>query len=152
MTIVAGVTAANVSRIFAGRDIAVVTRAASPDDLRMVYRKHGCEHIRVVTILANCGGQNMRGVLADGFSAIVAARTVVADIDMIEIRRYPACGRMTIVTVVAAVDMGRVLSDRRNSVMTRTATAQNLGMVDRKHGREHIGIVTVFTHVGGKCV
>jgi len=54
---------------------------------------------------------------------------------------------MTVVAVVTAVDVRWVLAGRRDAVMTSATSANNLRMVDGKHGRPHITGVAVFADV-----
>ncbi len=54
---------------------------------------------------------------------------------------------MTVVTSIAAGNVGRVLADRDHAIMTRAAGAKYLCMVDRVYGRKHIGVVAVFAHI-----
>jgi hypothetical protein len=55
---------------------------------------------------------------------------------------------MAIVTGVAAGNMCRVLAGRYRTVVTRSAGAEDLGMVDGVGRRKHVGIVTVLANVG----
>ena len=77
----------------------------------------------------------------------MAADAVAGDIDVIEVRRQPAEGAVTVIAVVAAGDMRRVFAGGSDAVMAGTTAAKHLGVIDRKHWREHIGRVTVFTDV-----
>lgn len=56
---------------------------------------------------------------------------------------------MTIVAVDAAGDMGRVFAGRRNTIVTRAATAENVQMIDPVHRRPDIGVMAIFTDVSG---
>lgn len=59
----------------------------------------------------------MRGSLARGVSAVVAAETVARNVDVVKVRRNPSDGRMTIVAVITASDMRRVFTCRHRSVV-----------------------------------
>lgn len=91
----------------------------------------------------------MRRVFACGVGAVVAARTVITDIHVIEIRWYPAGRRVTVVAVIASIQVSRVLAGCGDAVMTGAAGAEYLGMVNGKHGRENIGRVAVFADIAG---
>lgn len=56
MAIVAIVATGNVGRVLAGSDCAVVTRATSANDLRVVNAVCGCPDRGIVAILANVAG------------------------------------------------------------------------------------------------
>lgn len=87
MAVIAIIAAVYVGWMFAKRRYAVVTGAATAENLGVIDRKHGREHIGVVAIFADIGCLRMRRVLADRFYAVVAANTITADVKMIEIRR-----------------------------------------------------------------
>lgn len=56
MAIVTGVAAGDVCRILARRNVAIVTGAASANDLCVVDPANGREYVRVVAVFAHCGG------------------------------------------------------------------------------------------------
>lgn len=55
---------------------------------------------------------------------------------MIEGRRQPASCRMTVIAGIATRDMQGVFADSRDPVMTGSATAHNLGVIDRQYWRK----------------
>ena len=88
VTVVAGIAARDVRRVFARRNYAVMTGAAGANNLRVVDRKHGCEYIGRVTVLAHIAGLNMRRrIFASGIQAVMAVDTVTGDVQMVEVRR-----------------------------------------------------------------
>lgn len=87
MTVVAVVAAGNVRRVFPYRRDTVVARGASADNLCVIDRVHRCEDIGCVTVLAHITGENVRWSFAGRIGAVVAARTVTGNVDMIEVRR-----------------------------------------------------------------
>ena len=91
----------------------------------------------------------MRRVFACGVGAVVAARTVIADIHVIKIRWYPAGRRVTIVAGTGSVQVRWVFAGCGDAIMTGAAGAKNLGMVNGKRGREHVGVVAVFADIAG---
>lgn len=105
MAIITGIATDDVRRIFAGRNRAVVTGRTGADYLRVVHdvRRHP-EHA-VVAVLAHGRGLNMGGVLAGRVRAVMAARAITGDADVIEIRRDPGDRRMAVVAGIAAQDM-----------------------------------------------
>ena len=96
----------------------------------MVYRCNWRPDDRAVAVLADVSGLHVRRTLACGVAAIVATRTIVNDVGMVEGRRCPCNGRMAVVAVVAATDMRRVLAGRCHAVKTGTAGTEDLGVVD----------------------
>ncbi len=54
---------------------------------------------------------------------------------------------MAVIAGITARDMCWVFASRRCAVMARTASAQNLGMVDRVRRREYVGVVAILTNV-----
>lgn len=84
----------------------------------MVDRVSRREQDGVVTVFANIAGLDVACVLAQGFDAIVAADTIPHDVDVIEIGRDPAIGRVTIVTGVSTRDMCRIFTCCNRAVVT----------------------------------
>ena len=148
MAVIAVVAAGYVGRVFAGCRAAIVTGAASAYDLGMVDGVGGHPHIRRMTVFADVARLHMCcRILARGVGTVVAAEAVARDVDVIEVRGQPAGGRMTVVAVSAAGDVVQVFSGCRDTVMTRATGAQDLCVVHGKHGRKHIGRMTVFANV-----
>lgn len=115
----------------------------------MVHGVRWREDIGIVAILADGCRGDMHRMLACSIGAIVAARAVPCDIHMVEIRRCPPGRGVTVVAIGTAIHMGRVLARRRDSVMTGTASAHYLRMVNRKHGCPHVRVMAVLAHVAG---
>lgn len=147
MTIIAIIAACNVRRVFTRRSEAIVTGAAGAGDLCMVDKVGWRPDIRVVTVFANIGCLNMCQVLAGCFRPVVAADAVTCDVDVVKNRRSPGDRGVAIVTSVVAGDVGRVLANRCDTIVTRATHTHNLSVVDGKHRREHIGVVAVFADV-----
>jgi len=87
MTVIAVIAAGDVRRVLAACNDAVMTGAARAQHLRVVDRENRRPHIAAVTVLANIARLYVRGALARGFGAVVAAEAIARDVDMIEIRR-----------------------------------------------------------------
>jgi len=149
VTIVTGVVAGDVSRVFAGCGNAIMTGAADADDLRVVNSKYGHKNIGAVAVFADVARLNMRRALSGSVHAVMAVDAAARDIDVIKVRRQPRDGRMAIIAVIAAGDMGLVFAGGRDAVMTGAARANDLRVVDRRHGRKHIRAVAVFANVAG---
>ena len=117
VAIVTGVATLNMRRVLAGGHGAVVAGSARADDLQMVDRVGGRPDQVVMAILAEVGRIDVSGTLARCLDTVMAARTVVDDIGVIEVGRNPRVGRMAVVTIVAAADMCRVLACRDGAVV-----------------------------------
>lgn len=147
VTVVAGIATRNMVRRLSGRREAVMTGSTSTGHLGMVDGVHRRKRIAIVAVLADVGCRYVRRVFTGRIGAIVAARTIACDIDVVEVGRYPAGGRMTIVTVVAAVQVSWIFPRGGDAVMTRAAGANDLGVIYGEHGRENIGRMAVFTNI-----
>jgi len=100
VTIIAIIAAINMSRVFADRRDAVVTRAAGPNYLRVVDRNRGRKHSSVVAVFADNRCLYVRQTLADSGCSVVTTNAIVDNTGMIEQGREPTS---CIVTVVALI-------------------------------------------------
>lgn len=148
MTVVAGVAAGDMVRVFSCRREVIMTGSTGSGYLGMVDGVHRRKCIRVVAVFAHVGSRYVGWVFSGRIRTVMAAPTVTDDIDVIEISRYPAGGGMTIVTVVAAVDVRRVLACCCSTVVTGAARANDLGVIDGKHGSKDIGRMAILTDIG----
>ena len=83
-----------------------------------------------MAILADIRRVDMRRVFTGSAHAIVATGAIVDETGVIEIGRNPGRRCVAVVTIVAALYMGWVLATRNCAVVTRTASADDLGVVD----------------------
>lgn len=90
----------------------------------------------------------MRWILAGRICAVMAAYAVAGDIDVVEIRRQPADGAVTIVAGIAAGNVCRVLANCDDAVVTGTTGADHLGVIDHHHRREQVGCMAILAYVG----
>jgi len=81
------IAAGDMRWVFANGYHTVMTRATSPNNLSVVNRECWNPGVRCMAIFADNTGKNMVGVLAGGIRAVVAARTIASDIDVIKVRR-----------------------------------------------------------------
>jgi hypothetical protein len=146
MTVVTGITAGEVGRVFAGRNDTVVTRITGANDLRVIDSKHRREDIRVVAILANIARLDMCQILAGRLHAIVAVDAIPGDVQVVEICRQPPGSGMAVVTSIPAGQMVEVFSTRDNTIVTRATGSDDLHVVDNVDRRERTGVVAVFTN------
>jgi len=86
MTVVASIATGNVRWVFAGRGDAVMTRAAGANDLQMVDRRRRRKHIRAVAVFADVAGLNVHRILAQGIRTVVATKTIINDVYVVEDR------------------------------------------------------------------
>jgi len=91
----------------------------------------------------------MSGSLARRVSAVVAAKTVTRNVDVVEVRWKPPDGRMTIVAVITAGDMRRVFTRRHRSVVAARTGTDDLCVVDPIGWREDNVVVTIFANICG---
>jgi len=147
VTVIAIIAACDMRRVLACCYRAIVTGAASANNLRMVHPIGGGERHVVVTVLANIGGLDMCRVLAGGIGAVVAAEAVVDYICVVKIGWYPCCGRVAIIAVVTAADVRRVLAFCNRAIVTGVAGANNPHVIDPVcRCKEHV-VMAVLTHI-----
>ena len=89
----------------------------------------------------------MRWVLAISVIAIVATRAVTSNIDVIEIGGQPRSCCVTVIAVVAAVEVCRMFARRNEAIVTRTATAVDLCVVNGERRYPGIRVMAVLTNV-----
>ncbi len=148
VAIIAIVATRKMGRMLAGRGHAVMTRATAAEYLCVVHRVRWRKGHRVVAVLADIGGLHVRWVFPSCIGTVMAARAIARDIDVIKICRNPAGSGMTVVTAVAARNVGGVLASRSIAIMTGAAAAYDISMVDRKCRCEAVGCVAVLAGVG----
>ena len=115
-----------VPRILARCNDAVMAGRARPQYLGMVDPDYGAPRGRAMTVFAHICRQRMRRPFASRVQTIVTTDAVTGDGRMIEVRRNPGDGRMTIIAVVAARDVVWVLAFRDRAVVTRGAGSEYL--------------------------
>jgi len=90
MAVIAIIAAGDMCRVFANSYHAIMTRAAGPNNLGVVDSKGRDPGIRCMAIFADDAGENMVGVFPRGVSAVVAARTISCDVDVVKVCGQPA--------------------------------------------------------------
>lgn len=83
----------------------------------MVNSERRLKQRRAVAVFAEIAGQNVSLVFADRVYSVMAAGAVIAKASMIKSSRHPSIRRMTIIAIVAAGNMRRVLACRNRSVV-----------------------------------
>jgi len=91
----------------------------------------------------------MRSLLADRIHAVVTTRTVARNVDVIEVRRHPARGRMAIIAAIAARQKRHGLAGCIHAVVAGTAAAKYLCMINGIGRNELHRVMAVLTHISG---
>ncbi len=77
----------------------------------------------------------------------MAAGAIASDADVIKIGGQPAGRRMTVVTLLATGDMCRMLARGSDAIVTRSAVADDLRMVNVHGGHESDSAMAVFADI-----
>ena len=152
VAVVTSVATRNVARRLSSRRETVVTGATGSGYLGMVDDVHRRKRIGIVTIFAHVGCRYVGWVFSGCICTVVTAAAIADDVDVIEVCRCPARGGMAVITIVAAVQVSWVLARGCDAVVTRAAGANDLRVIDRKHGRENVGRMAVLAYIAGSNV
>jgi len=87
VAVVAIIAAGDMGWVFAGRYEAVMTGAASTNDLRMVDGVNRHPNVRCMAVLADIGHLNMREVLACSVNTVMATGAIARNVYVIEVGR-----------------------------------------------------------------
>lgn len=117
MAVLAVVAAVDMRWVFAGRRHAIMTGTAGAEYLRVIDGKYRGPDVGRVAVLADVAGLYVCRSLARRLDAVVAARAVARDVDVVEVGRQPGDRRMAVVAIVAAGNVGRVLASGRDTVV-----------------------------------
>ena len=101
-----------------------------------------------MAVFTDIGRLGMCRVLTGCVRTVMAADTVTGNVDVIEIRGYPGDRAVTVIAVVAAGDVCRVLASSTDAVVAGATSTKNLGVIDHYHGHEHSRGMAVFTDIG----
>ncbi len=121
MAVIAIVAAGNMRRVFANGRNAIVAGIAGASNLCVIDNVHGHPDVGRMAVFADIRGLYVGRVFARRVGAIMTAGAIASDVHMIEICRQPADGGMTIITIIAAVDVRRGFAGRGYAVMTDAA-------------------------------
>lgn len=149
MAIVAIVTTIDVILVLPDRGDAIVTGAAGAKNLRVINRKCWRPNVWCVAVFADIRRRNMGVALAGRLYAVVATDTIPGDVDMVKIGRYPAVGCMTVVAVVTARNVRRVLACRSDAIVAGTTGAEYLCVVNSDSRHIGDGAVAILADIGG---
>jgi len=148
MAVVAIIAAGDMGGVFAGCYEAVMTGAASTNDLRMVNGVNRHPDVRCMAVLADIGRLDVCEVLARSVGAVMAAGAISRDIYVIEIGWQPGNRRVTVIAIRAARNMLCILAGRDYAVMTGAAATQYLGVVNGVNRRPDIRVMAIFADIG----
>ena len=137
----------NVSGVLTDGGHPVMTRAASAQHLSVINRESGCPDIRVMAVLADVGRLYVRRRLACRLNAVVAAHAVTRDIHVVKVCWQPTDSGVTVVAIGATGNVCRVLADGSGAIMTRTASAHYLRVVNRYGRIENERTVAIFADI-----
>ncbi len=134
MTVVAVVAARNMGRMLTGCDYAVMARTAGADDLRVINGEDGLPDVGAMAVLANVARLDVRLVLAGRIDTVMTFGAIAREVQVIEIGRQPGDRRVAVVAVVAARDVRRMFTRCGEAVVTGTARAEHLRVIDCEYG------------------
>lgn len=100
-----------------------------------------------MTVFTDIGRLDVRRSLARGIRAVMAARAIVNDVRMVEVRRRPGNGGMTIIAILAARNVCRMFPYCDDAIVASATGADDLRMVYCKSGYPNRRIVAVFADV-----
>ncbi len=152
VAVVAGVAARNMGRRFASSNIAVVAGLTGPNDMGVVHHGRRCPEVHTMAVFAYSGGLYVRDVLARRIGAVMAAGTVSRDGRVVEVRWRPPDGRVAIVTVVATGEVGRMLAGGGIAVMTGTAAAEYLCVINSYYWQPTNRVMAILADISGLYV
>jgi len=151
MTVIAVVVTGNVVGRLAQCRAAIVTAEAGAQYRGMINPGHRVPGRRRMAVLAHRRGLDVSAVLAGRGGTVVTACAVAGHRAVIEGRRHPAIGGMTIIAVVVTGNVVGRLAQCRAAIVTAEAGAQYRGMINPGHRGPDTGIgaVTVLALVRG---
>lgn len=91
-------------------------------------------------------------VFSDRVRSVVAPKAISRDTGVIEICRQPGHGRMAIVTIIAAGNVALILASSDSAVVTRAASAYDLGMVNSVCRAPDCCVMAVLANIAGRNV
>jgi len=129
MTIVAGILTLEMIWRLAGGDHAVVTAGAGTDDLEVIHAHQRHPERRPVAGVTGIRAADMLGMLTGGTHTIMTTHAIAGDTNVVEIRRDPGVGGMTVIASVLAPDVVRRLASGDHAVVAAGAGTDDLEVV-----------------------
>jgi len=87
-----------------------------------------------MAVFADIRRLNVCRAFAGRVRAVMAAKTISDDVHVIEIRGQPADRAVTVIAIIAACNVSRVLTGCNDAIMAGPTSTQNLCVVDGDHG------------------
>ena len=149
VAVVAVVATGEMRRMLASRCDPIVTGAAAAQHLRVIDRVGRQPGNGVMAVFANGCRLYVRRVLAGCVRTVVAIRAAARDIQVIEVGWNPTRCCVTVVAVVAALNMIGVFAGRDISIVARATTSQHAQVVNREYGAPVARRMAVLTNGRG---
>lgn len=138
VAVIAVIAAGYVGWVFTDGCKAIVAGITGTANLRVVDGVGWHPDVGRVTVFADLRRLDMGRVFAGCVGTIVATGAITRDVYVVKIRRQPANSGVTVIAVVAAIDMCRVLASCGQSIMTGATCADCLGVINGENGVPHI--------------
>jgi hypothetical protein len=122
VTIVAGIAAGDMRRMFTSRDNAVVAGSAGTHYLGMVDRNHRFKADRRMAIFTNVGCEDMQRAFAGRGNAVVAGHAIANNTGVIEYCRLPCNDGVAVIAGIARRNVIKGLASRLQAIVTTHAT------------------------------
>ena len=129
MAVITVITAGDVSRMFAGRDQAVMARRTDSKYLCVIYCVDRCPENIVVAVLANIGCVDMSRMFTGGTCAVMTINAIARDVGMVEVRWNPRRGCVAVIAIVAAGNVRYVFAGCCCAVVARHAGADDMRVI-----------------------
>ena len=136
-----------ISILACSRDAIVTTRTGA-HHLKVIYRDRRNPYGVVVAVLADVGCTDMFETLAGRGHAVVTGATGISGRGMIEARRQPGIGRVTVVALCGGRQVIKVLALSDDAIVTADAGAHHLEMIYRHRRNPGSIVVTVLADIG----
>lgn len=150
MAVITVVTAIDVVLVFATGNHTVMARTAGANHLCVIHNNFRHKSNNAVAIFTNIRRLNVHIVLAGRVRAVVATHTIANDVDVVEIRRYPANSGMAVVAGNATGNVIGVFAGCGQSIMAGPAGANHLCVIDQVDRSEGVDAVAILAD--GRCL
>jgi len=150
MAVLAYVTIANMCWMLAGGRGAIVAGKAGADDVGVSDTRDRDPAAGAMAVLTERVGLDVGGVLAGGAGAVVAADAIAVDVGVVEDCAAPAGRSMAVVAIAAAGYVVSRFADSGLSVMTETAGAGNITVLEPGDLLPVGSDMTIFAGVTGR--
>ena len=142
----------HVANVFTCRSSTVMARRAGALDMSVIHHQHRAPDVGGMAVFADVVGIDVIDRFAGGIRAVVAGGAVVNDIVMTERGGSPGQRRVADIALQRSLHMTDVLAGRRDTIVTDTATALDVGVIHHQHRAPQIGGMAVLTDVVSRDV